>query len=129
MSTTFTMLDFEKSNPEAHQLYLGKPPRSYRGASADMVQLIERYSDASGVEAKQIKSVLFQTGAHLNDLAHDKVTDADITADEFFQAINAAAKSTTSRMTAKLHPSAVKLGVNRKLKLPKMPKKVPMQDK
>lgn len=126
MSSATGVTELSKQHPDAFQVHEGKQPKSYRAVANSMVQLLKEYGLAGDARAKVIKSFLFRCGAHLNTVVEGKAED--ISADEFLKLLSAGAGLAADGLTRGQHADAVKLGVNRQLKLPKLPKRGMLQD-
>ena len=115
-------------HPNLHQLYLGEPPDSYAAVIADVKALLDQYVAADLEGTKPIKAALFQAGAHLNLLATGTATGADISAEDFQKKLRSMADEAMKAINRGVHATAVQHGLDRKLDLPKVPKKTPLQD-
>jgi hypothetical protein len=115
-------------HPNLHQLYLGEPPDSYAAVIADIKALLDQYVAADLEGTKPIKAALFQAGAHLNLLATGTATGADISAEDFQKKLRSMADEAMKAINRGVHATAVQHGLDRKLDLPKVPKKTPLQD-
>ena len=115
-------------HPNLHQLYLGEPPDSYAAVIADIKALLDQYVAADLEGTKPIKAALFQAGAHLNLLATGTATGADISAEDFHKQLRSMADEAMKAINRGVHATAEEHGLDRKLDLPKVPKKTPLQD-
>ena len=108
--------------PDANLLYSGKEPKSYKAVIGSFENLLEQYADNSAARPT-IKEALRQLGAHLTPFARGAAPNADISVDEFFGRLQAAAQRAMKAMTKGQHDTAVELGLARTLNLPKDTKK------
>ena len=108
---------------DARLLLDGEKPKSYAAVLTSIETLLARYGDGDDAERSAIKGPLRQLGAHLNPFARGAVPGADVSVDEFFRRITAAAAKATTAMTEGQHDAAVRLGLARPLVLPKDAKK------
>ena len=115
-------------HPNLHQLFLGERPKSYAAVIADVKALLDEYVAADLEGTKPIKAALFQAGAHLNLLATGTATGADVSAEDFHKQLRSMADAAMKAINRGVHATAVQHGLDRKLVLPKVPKKTPLQD-
>ena len=115
-------------HPNLHQLFLGERPGSYAAVIADFKALLDEYVAANLEGTKPIKAALFQAGAHLNLLATGTATGADVSAEDFHKQLRSMADEAMKAINRGVHATAVQNGLDRKLVLPKVPKKTPLQD-
>ena len=109
-------------SPDANLLCSGEEPKSYAAVLTCLEELFGRYG-AGDAERSTIKEALRRLGAHLNPFARGAVSAPDISVDDFFRRLKAAAQAAMTAMTKGQHDKAVHLGLARLLDLPKDTKK------
>ena len=114
------------SHPDGRRLYDGEPPGSYAAVATCFKALCGRYAESGGAEQSAIKDALRRMGAHLALFAQGGAPGADISIDELFHRVKAAADAGMKSMTKGQHDEAVRLGLARRLDMPRDARKSSM---